>query len=103
MYPQFDIAQTKLNFGNKSVETKHKVTCNDLSKQNMDHIYTDCAYCRDQKYDLHVSTAYCHMCTEFHHTKQLVLRDHKKVSQESGENNDIKKVVVRNKRKKHSS
>ena len=29
LHPQFDIAQTELNFGNNTVEISDKITCND--------------------------------------------------------------------------
>ena len=39
-HPQFDIAQTELNFGNNLVETNHKIAYDDLIEQHLDHIFT---------------------------------------------------------------
>ena len=68
-----DIAQTESNFGNNSVETSHKITCDDLIEQHMDHIYPVCVHCVDQNYDLDVPAAYRPVCAKFHRTKKNFL------------------------------
>ena len=91
------MAQTELNFGNNTVDANHDATCDNFIEQYMDHICTACAYCGNINHDLDSTEAFCLMCSEFHRTKQPVIRGYTKVSQESNANNAIKNMQVNKK------
>ena len=66
---QFAIVQNELNFGNNTVNTNHKITCDDLIEQHVDYTYPDCSYCFNQNYDLDIPVEYFLMCAEYYRTK----------------------------------
>ena len=89
--------QTKLNFGNSTVKTNHKITCDNLIEQHVDYIYPVCIYQGNKKCDFDVPEAHLPMCAEYQRTNQPVLRGYTKVLQESSEKNAINNVQVKKK------